>query len=120
MVNYFFNCVKQFGTVCEKFLAEMFIMETQFYIELRLKTGTTWESFAKFYIGNDRKKANAIFKKLQGMEANEKNVLQIDFTEKVGGLPVNIKMLTCTLDQLAENCKYITKELFKLKNLEIY
>jgi|ERR1043166_7833930 hypothetical protein len=95
-------------------------METQFYIEIRLKTGSNWESFAKFYIGNDRKKANAIFKKLQGMEANEKNVLQIDFTEKVAALPVNIKMLSCTLDQLAENCKCITKELFKLKNLEVY
>jgi hypothetical protein len=95
-------------------------MKTQFYIEFRIKTGPAWESFAKFYIGNDRKQANNIFKKLQGMEADEKNVLQIDFTEKVEGLPININMLTCTLDQLAENCKCITKELFKLKNLEVY
>lgn len=95
------------------------LMETQFYIEFRLKTGSNWESFAKFYIGNDRKQADAIFKKLQGMEANEKSVLQIDFTETIRGLPVNLNMLTCTLDQLAENCKCITKELFKLKNLEV-
>ena len=95
-------------------------MLTQFYIELRLKTGAGWESFAKFFIGNDRQKAYALFKKLHGMEANEKNVLQLDFIESVEGLPVNLKMLSCTLDQLAENCKCITKELFKLKNLEVF
>lgn len=95
-------------------------METRFYIEFRLKTGKGWERFGKFYIGNDRKHAYSIFEKLQGMEVNEKNVLHIDFIETVQGLPVNLELLTCTLDQLAENCKCITKELFKLKNLEVY
>jgi hypothetical protein len=95
-------------------------METQFYIEFRLKTGNGWESFGKFYIGNNRGKAYSVFRKLEGMEVNEKNVLHIDFIETVHGLPVNLEMLTCTLDQLAENCKCITKELFKLKNLEVY
>lgn len=95
-------------------------METQFNIEFRLKTDNGWERFAKFYIGNDRKRALAIFKRLEGMEVNEKNVLHIDFIETVQGLPVNLKVLTCNLDQLAENCKCITKELFKLKNLEVF
>lgn len=93
-------------------------METQFYIELRLKTGTKFESFAKFFIGNNRTQAETIFKELNGMEANEMNILHIDFIETVEGLPVNLKMLACTLEQLAENCRLITKELFKLKNLE--
>ena len=95
-------------------------METQFYIRFTLKTHHGWESFAKFFIGNNRQKANVIFNKMKGMEVSEKNVLQIDFIETVGGLPINLKMLTCTLDQLAENCKLITKELFKLKNLEVF
>ena len=34
------------------------------------------------------------------------------------GLPLNLKMKSCTLDQVVENCKLITKEMFKLNNLE--
>src|SRR5262245_10246294 len=94
-------------------------METQFHIAMRLKTAAGWENFGKFYIGNDRQLADTIFQNLAGMEANEKNLLQIDFFEMNNGLPVNLNKLTCTLEQLAENCKLITKELFKLKNLDV-
>ena len=95
-------------------------METQFYIELTLKTAKGVESFAKFFMGDNREKAYDIFTKLIGTNiVNEKNLLHIDFIETIEGLPVNLKMITCTLDQLADNCKLITKELFKLKNLEV-
>ncbi len=94
-------------------------METQFYITLTLKTCKGLEPFAKFFIGNDRSKAHAIFRKLQGTdEVNEKNILYLDFIETGNGLPVNLKMTSCTLKQLAENCEIITKEVFKLNNLE--
>jgi hypothetical protein len=95
-------------------------METQFYIELTLKTHKGMESFAKFFMGDNREKAYNIFTMLIGTTiVNEKNLLHIDFIETIEGLPVNLKMITCTLDQLADNCKLITKELFKLKNLEV-
>ena len=95
-------------------------METQFYIELTLKTSKGLESFAKFFMGDNREKAYDIFTKLTGTNiVNEKNLLHIDFIETIEGLPVNLKMITCTLDQLADNCKLITNELFKLKNLEV-
>ena len=94
-------------------------METQFYITLTLKTVKGLESFAKFFIGNNRARAFAIFKQLKGMhEVSEKNVLYIDFLETKEGLPVNLDVITCTLNQLAENCRIITKEIFKLENLE--
>ena len=94
-------------------------MDTQFYIVLTLKTGKGPESFAKFFIGNNRDRAYAIFRKLKGTDkVNDKNILYIDFIETKEGLPVNLKMITCTLNQLAENCRLITKELFKLSNLE--
>lgn len=94
-------------------------METQFYITLTLKTVRGPEGFAKFFIGNHRERAYAIFQKLEGMhEVSEMNVLYIDFMETKMGLPVNLDVITCTLNQLAENCRIITKELFKLENLE--
>jgi len=84
-----------------------------------MKTVKGLECFGKFFIGNHRERAYAIFQKLQGMhEVSESNVLYIDFMETKMGLPVDLDVITCTLGQLAENCKIITKELFKLENLE--
>jgi hypothetical protein len=94
-------------------------VDTQFYIVLTLKTSKGLESFAKFSIGNNRDRAYEIFRLLKGTsKVNEQSMLYIDFMETKGGLPLNLKMITCTLNQLAENCKLITKELFKLNNLE--
>lgn len=93
-------------------------MTTQFYIVLNVKTSKGFESFGRYFIGNNRKRAYDIFRQMKGTEADEKNILYLDFMETVDGLPVNLKMITCSLDQLAENSKVITKEVFKLLNLE--
>jgi hypothetical protein len=93
-------------------------MTTQFYIVLNVKTSKGPESFGRFFIGNNRERAYDVFRQMKGTEAHEENVLYLDFMETVDGLPVNLKMITCTLNQLAENCKILTKEVFKLFNLE--
>lgn len=94
-------------------------METQFYITLTLRTHKGLESFAKFFIGNNRHRAYDIFKQLIGShDVSEENILYLDFLEIQKGVPVNLDLITCTLDQLAENCRIITKELFKSENLE--
>ena len=94
-------------------------METQFYILFSLKTGKEPESFARFFIGNNRKHAYRIFHQLKGAhDVNEKNILWVEFMETKDGLPFNLEMISCNLDQLAENSKIITKELFKLSILE--
>lgn len=93
-------------------------MDTQFYIVLNLQTSKGPESFARFFIGNNRQRAYDIFLQMKGTEVDEKNLLYLDFMETVESLPVNLNMITCTLDQLAENCRIIIKEVFKLFNLE--
>ena len=93
-------------------------MDTQFYIELTLKTPNGLESFAKFFVGNERQKAHTIFRKLSGSDnASERDVMYMGFMETKNGLPVNVDMITCTLNQLGDNCKIITKELFKMHAL---
>jgi len=73
-------------------------MDTKFYITLSFKTSEDYESFAKFFIGNDHDIAYAIFKKLKGSdEVNETNVLYVDFFETREGLPKNLKVKSCTL-----------------------
>jgi hypothetical protein len=44
--------------------------------------------------------------------------LHIDLMEAVDNLPVKIKSICCTLEELGFNCKLIAKEIFRLKNLE--
>jgi hypothetical protein len=84
-----------------------------------MKTPNGPESFAKFFIGKNRDAAQAIFQKLEGRsEVDERNVLYLDFMETSNSLPVNLELISCTLEQLANNCKIITKEVFKLNNLE--
>jgi hypothetical protein len=93
-------------------------MTTQFYIVFNVKTSRGPESFGRFFIGDNRERAYDVFNQMKGTEVDEKNILYLDFIETAEGLPVNLKMITCTLDQLAENCRIVTKEVFKLFNLE--
>jgi hypothetical protein len=95
-------------------------MDTLFCLVITLKTTRGTENIGRFHLGEDREKANAIFRKLQGTsEVDESNMLSIEFRETKEELPFNIKMISCTLEQLAENCKMVTKELFKIYNVRI-
>ena len=95
-------------------------METQFYIMITLKTINGLENFGKFFIGNDRERATGVFRQVKGSRNNvERNVLYMEFMETVKGLPVNLDVISCSLDQMAENCKTITKELFISRNLDV-
>ena len=90
-----------------------------FCIELTIRTADGFENYGKFFIGNDKRFAYNIFQKLKGnTEVNDKSFLQLQFIEAQDGLPVNIQLISCSLEELAENCRIITKETFKLLNLE--
>ena len=94
-------------------------MDTQFYIIFSFKSNGDYKAFAKFFIGNNREIAYTIFKKLKGSdEVNEMHVLYLDFMETWEGLPKNLKVKSCTLQELGENCSIIARELFKFTNLE--
>jgi hypothetical protein len=70
-------------------------------------------------LGNDRQIAHELFNQLQGSRQPDGHILlHIDMMETVNELPQKIKTIGCTLDELAHNTKIITREIFKLKNLE--
>lgn len=95
-------------------------MQTHFCIKLNIKTSNGFETFGKFLLCENRKTAASIFSKLKGTsKVDERNVLYIELCEMKDELPLNVQMLTCTLDELAENCRIITREIFKLHNLGI-
>ena len=93
--------------------------ENVFYVVLSLRTSEGFESFGKFNLGNKRKAAVEIFGQLKGTRTvNEKTMLTIDLVETVNGLPLNLNIMGCTLEELAHNTRIITKETFKLLNLK--
>ena len=93
--------------------------ENTFYLLLSVRTGDGFERFGKFNLGNKRKPAAEIFRQLKGTSnVDEKTMLTIDFVETVKGLPVNLQILGCTLEDVANNCKIVAKETFKALNLK--
>ena len=94
-------------------------METQFYILLSLKTPQGYSDYGQYFFGNDRQAAYRLFKQLKGSaDLKASCLLHIDLMETVNELPVRIKTICCTLDELGDNCKLIAREIFRLKNLE--
>jgi hypothetical protein len=95
------------------------MITSSFYIVMNIKTGEDFYHFGKFFLGSDINLADNIFKKLKGSKRVDKNtILYMELMETKYELPQNIQMISCTLDELAENCKIITKETFKFFNME--
>lgn len=95
------------------------IMETQFYILLSLKTTQGFVDYGQYFFGNDREAAHNLFRQLKGdPDMVDSCPLHIDLMETVEELPVKIKSICCTLEELGVNCKLIAREIFRLKNLE--
>jgi hypothetical protein len=78
-----------------------------------METGT-------FYLGTDKDFANSVFDSLEGDLTGDDDVLiRIDLEKKEKDiLPIRLKRISCTLDQYAENCKIITRDVFKFFALE--
>jgi hypothetical protein len=92
--------------------------KSSFCIKLNMKIGTEFQNYGKFLLGSDRKLADNIFRKLVGSrKVNDKALLFLEFTETRADLPINVQLISCTLDELTENCKIITKETFKYLDL---
>lgn len=89
-----------------------------FYIELDIKTSNGFQTFGKFFLGSDRRLADNIFRKLNGTKKISKDtIINLELVETKNELPQNIQMISCTLQELAENCKIITREIFKYFNM---
>jgi hypothetical protein len=94
-------------------------MEMLLEISLNMKTCKGIECYGCFDIGQDLKFAVTLFDALEGdKEVSPESVMTIELAKRKNGIPYPIALKHCTLDQLGENVKRITKELFKRINLE--
>jgi len=94
-------------------------MNSEYRIALHGKTPTGFETYAEFHIGTDRAAANRLFGQLKGSPDHiEDGILFMELQSIHRGLPIDIRMIRCTLDELTENCRAITKCLFNLFSLQ--
>ena len=95
-------------------------MHTTFYINISVRTADGPQPFGHFNLGENRESAYSLFKRLKGSpEVNYNDMLYIEFSELINGLPLNIDILTCDLQELGTNCMLITQEVFKISNLKV-
>jgi len=90
----------------------------EYRITLHARTTEGFDTFGEFFIGNDRQAAKELFDQLKGSgEDVEDGLLIMELREINRNLPFDIQMKNCTLDQLADNCRLITKNQFKTVTL---
>ena len=89
-------------------------METLFQISMHIKTPAGFATYGRFDLGTDRGQATAIVDQLRGTDdIAEHSVLYMDFTAIQDGIPLPVRILHCTLDEVAYNVRIITRDVFK-------
>ena len=93
-------------------------MAIEYKITLHARTVSGYETIAEFFVGSDRQAANKLFESLQGSPDNlEQGVLLMELHEIEHSLLFDVQLIQCTLDEVAVNCRLITKSRFKAFNL---
>lgn len=95
------------------------MMETTYFITINMKVPQGMMEVGRFFIGSDKAWAIESFGRLQGEpQTGQNDVLRLELLEKQEGIDLLLGQLSCTLEQLEENCKLITVDAFKYFNLE--
>ncbi|MGF6848125.1 hypothetical protein QFZ51_003360 [Chitinophaga sp. W3I9] len=85
-------------------------------VDMRVQAGYT--EYCRFYIGEDRSRARALFDSLHGSIVIESILLRMSLVN-LDDTPHEVLVVRyCTLTELTENCRLITKEVFRYFNIE--
>lgn len=94
-------------------------MEAEFTIDVALYLKDRKLSYGKFILGADKNFALNIFNQFKGSrDPLSHYCLQIELLQNVAGLPVPIDVLRCSLPDLNENISLLSKEIFRIAQLE--
>jgi hypothetical protein len=90
-------------------------METNYQISLLIKTPSGFEAYGNFDLGSNREQALAIMENLKGTDdVSENSILYMEFTGVQNGIPLPLKILHCTLEDIAFNARVITRDILKI------
>jgi hypothetical protein len=95
-------------------------MDTQYTITISIRALHGMREIGIFFLGTDHDFAHAVFDNLKGdVTSGEDVLIRIDLEKtQAGTIPLRLKSISCTLNQYAENCKIITRDVFKFFTLE--
>jgi hypothetical protein len=94
-------------------------MKTLFYIVVKMKVHDGMIDYGRFFVGDDSEFAGDLYQKLEGhLDPESQFMLHIDLIEDSGDTSIIIQRKGCSLEELTENCRLITRETFKFLNLE--
>lgn len=94
-------------------------MKTLFYIVIKMKVHGGIIDYGRFYIGDETEFAENLFDKLEGyLDPESQFMLHMDLVESSEDNLVYLQRKGCSLEELTENCRLITRETFKFLNLE--
>lgn len=86
---------------------------TEYFLLLRIITPGGEKILGKFFLGESKEAAYAVYAELQGTETIDRHhFIFFDFIESSDSLPLDLKLLGCNLEQAAANVKTIVKNLF--------
>lgn len=94
-------------------------METTYHIIVDITTTKGLLEVGSFYLGNDVEFATTTFDNLMGMPYSNDAIIRMSLVETgKGALPKTLNGIGCILNEYAENCKIITRDVFKYYNLK--
>ncbi|RZJ91440.1 MAG: hypothetical protein EOO20_04980 [Chryseobacterium sp.] len=94
-------------------------MDNAFIITIALNLKKKKLPYGKFCLGRDKGSSMEIFSILKGkIDAENTHTIQMELCQEIAGLYVTIGKLFCSLEELKENTSAISKEIFRIAQLE--
>lgn len=91
----------------------------QYRIVINMRVADGFIETGNFYIGSDKDAAITLFSELEGSsDISTASLLRIDLIEHLEGIDTLWDSRECSLGEMADNIKAITKETFRLLNME--
>ncbi len=91
----------------------------QFRIVINMRVAEGFIETGNFFIGSDKDIAIKLFSELEGSrEVSTTSLLRLDLIKRAEGIDTLWHSIECSLSEMGENIKLITKETFRLLNLE--
>lgn len=91
----------------------------QYRIVISMRVAEGFIETGDLFIGSDKDAALKLFSELEGSsEVSPSSLLRLDLVEQAEGIDTLWDSLECSLSEMTDNIRTITKETFRLLNLE--
>ena len=91
----------------------------RFRIVINMRVAEGYMETGNFYIGSDKDDALKVFSELEGnRKVSSSTLLRLDLIEQTEGIDTLWNSLECSIGEMVDNIRIITKETFRHLNLD--